>query len=99
MTQGELAICGLLDDAGVEIDSGTWAAVQVLLAKPDLGCDPTYAVDGLGALVELIVAFTDRLGASWPVLSEGQRERTAQSLRYAGSLLNGFDNDNKNEAT
>lgn len=91
MNHREIAFCCFLDNEDVQIDSSVWSAAQALFAKPDIGRDPAYAVEGLSLLVGIIAAFTERLDAQWSALPEGQRERAEKSLRYAGSMLDGFN--------
>lgn len=89
MTHGERVLCNLMDMHGVDLDRG-WPLVPLLLAKPDLGRDPTLAFDDVDVLVIITMAVTDRLDVSWPMLDDPGKERGLRYLSFLMSLLDGF---------
>lgn len=87
MTQGELAICELLDAAYVELDASSWAVVQVLLAGVDRGRDPDLTADDCRAFVWVAAVLADKVDAALPAMSTTVGERVRKDVQFIRQML------------
>lgn len=87
MSQGELAICELLDEAGVELDAGGWAVIQVLFAGVDRGRDPDQTADDCRAFVWLAVRLSDKIDAALPGMTGAAKGRVLKDVQFIRQML------------
>lgn len=92
MTTAERVVCDLMDIHGLDLDC-SWPLVELLLAKPDPGRDPTFVLNEIDVLAVIAMALIDRLYVTWPMLGEPQKARALRSLSYVVYLLDGLTND------